>query len=158
GKRSARGPPPRRHGGGGAGAGAPAVGEAVDHANGGLGTGADLVAPATAHGVPGVQLRLRVAPVVLPLLVDVAPRGEGARPRTGDDDAAHLVVGGQPHDAVVQLRAELVVHGVELIWAVQGEDADAVHLLHEDTGVHHASSWHSATGHDARSRFAGGEV
>src|SRR6267378_581592 len=75
---------------GGAEHAGPAVGQAVHHSDGRLGAGADLVAAAGAHGVPVIQLRLRVPAVVLALLVNVSAGREGAVPRPRDDDAADL--------------------------------------------------------------------
>src|SRR5262249_48296433 len=102
------------------------VGEAVHHPNGGLGAGADLEAAAGANRGALVQLRLGV-PAGVP-----ARFGDERRPRGGaaasarDDDAAHLVVGDETRDALLQLHAELIVHRIELVWSIHGENADAV--------------------------------
>ena len=112
-----------------------AVREAVHHPDGGLGRRADLVAAAAAHRVALVQLRLGVLAIVLALLVDVAPGGERAVPGAGDDDAADVLVGVRLHHRVVQLRAQPMVHRVELLGTVQGEDRHAVGLLDEDVRV-----------------------
>src|SRR6185436_1126083 len=117
--------------------GGAAVREAVDHADGGLGAGADLVAAASPQGAASIQLLLAEATVVLTLLMDVAARGEGARPRPGDDDAAHLIVRAHARDRFVQLAAQLVAHGVELRGAIHGEDRHPLRLLAEDTFAGH---------------------
>src|SRR5207245_6953172 len=104
-------------------------GAAVVHAGGGLGGRADLVRGAGALGAARIELLLRVLRVVLALLVDVAARGERLLAGARDDDAADLVVGHRARDRVVQLGAELAVHRVELIGAVQREDRNAVRLL-----------------------------
>src|SRR3989442_1863218 len=116
-----------------------AVGEAVDHADGRLGARADLERGAGALGAARIELLLRVLRVVLALLVDVAARGERLLAGARDDDAADLVVGHRARDRVVQLGAELAVHRVELIGAVQREDRNAVRLLAEDRISHPAS-------------------
>jgi hypothetical protein len=120
---------------GGEDAGAP-VREPVHHPDGRLGRRADLVAAPAARRVPRVQLGLRVLAVVLALLVDVAARGEGLRPGAGDHDAADLVVRVHRHDRVVQLGRQPVVHRVEVLGAIHGEDGHARGLLDEDVLVH----------------------
>jgi hypothetical protein len=115
----------------------PAVRQAVHHPDGGLGAGADLVAPPRANGAARVELGLRVPPVVLALLVDVAAGGERPLACAGDHDAPDLVVGAHPRDRLPQLGAQLGVHRVQLLRAIQGENRHAFGLLHEDDLVCH---------------------
>src|SRR6185503_16685261 len=114
----------------------PAVGQAVDHADGGLGTRADLVAAARADGVARVQLVLTARAIVLALLVNVAAGRERAGAAAGDDDAADLRVAARLHHGLVQLGAQLVVHGVELLGTVQRQDRHALGLLDQDVLGH----------------------
>ena len=66
----------------------------------------------------------------------VAAGGERALPRPGDDDAADLVVRAHLRHGVVQLRAELPAHCIELRGPIHGDDRDALGLLDEDIVRH----------------------
>ncbi len=88
---------------------------------------------ALAHPVEFVVV---VAAVVIELLMDVAPGREGAA-GTGQHDATDPVVRLQFFQRIVQLTAELAVHRVELLGAVQGQDADAVFGIDQDVFVFH---------------------
>src|SRR5882724_4505331 len=135
-----------------------AVGQAVHHADGRLGTGADLVAAAGANGVTGVELGLTVPAIVLALLVDVAAGGERAFPGAGDHDAADLVIGAQPRDRLAQLGAELRVHRVELLGAIQGDNHHAFGFLDEDDPVRHVYPPSSPTGDAGVAYTAGVDI
>ena len=63
--------------------------------------------------------------------MDVAAGRERAGARARDDDAADLVVLHRAHHGLVQLRAQLAIHRVELLGAVHGEDRDPLALLDE---------------------------
>src|SRR5262249_9406489 len=96
----------------------------------------DLVAGSRANGRALVELRRRVLAIVLTLLVDVTARGERASSGAGDDDAADLVVGARARDGVVQLAHQLMVHRVELLGTIHGQDRDALHFLDQDVVRH----------------------
>src|SRR5258706_818457 len=106
--------PPSGMKGGGASSGPPAVGEAVHHPDRGFGAGADLIAAPGAHGSTRIELGLRIPPVVLALLVDVAAGRERALAGARDDEAAYRAVVGQSRDRLAQLGAQLRVHRIEL--------------------------------------------
>ena len=75
--------------------------------------------------------------IVFALLVDVAAGGECLGAGAGDDDAADSVVGVQRLHRVVQFGRQLAVHRVQLVGAVQRDDADAVFHIDQDVFVAH---------------------
>src|SRR5882724_3625502 len=86
-----------------------------------------------------------------------AAGGDRAFPGAGDHDAADLVIGAQPRDRLAQLGAELRVHRVELLGAIQGDNRHAFGLLDEDDPVRHVYPPSSPTG-DAGVAYTAGRI
>src|SRR5262249_29903414 len=113
--------------------GSPAVGETVYHANDRLGADGNLKrAPGIAHAI---LLFAGVVLVVLHLFLNIATGREGFVTGAGDDEAPDRVVGVEHFYRLEQLAAELAVHGVEDVWPVERDDADAVLPLDHDVLV-----------------------
>src|SRR5206468_7395172 len=74
--------------------------------------------------------------VVLALLVDVAARRERPVAGAGDHDAANLVVDAHARDGLVQLGVQPLVHRVQLLRPVHGDDPDPFRSLDEDMVCH----------------------
>jgi len=69
--------------------------------------------------------------------VNVAAGGEGPVPGPRDDDAADFIIGPHARDRIVQFRAELVAHRIELLRAIHGEDRHTFRFLDEDAFARH---------------------
>src|SRR5271155_4401504 len=69
--------------------------------------------------------------------MDVAAGGKGPVSGAGDDDAADRVVGVELLDRFAHLARQLAVHRIELVGAVEGDDADAVFRIDQDMLVTH---------------------
>jgi hypothetical protein len=112
--------------------------QAVHHANRRLGAGADFIAAAAADGATHVQLFLGVGDIILALLVDITTCRKCPVPGSCDDNAPDCLVRLRLLDRVVQFRAQLPIHSVELVRTIQGENCHAVCLFDQDILVGHA--------------------
>ena len=88
----------------------------------------------------GVSFLFGAVAGVFPLLVDVATGGESLVAGTGDDYAADIIVGVGLHHRVVELGVHNVVHGVQHLRPIHGDDCHAFFVFHLDRFVSHLPS------------------
>ena len=98
---------------------------------------------AAQHPLAAQRAGLAVEGALFGEVADVGARDEGLGAGPGDDGALDRVFGRDALGRVAELGHHLVVQGVELVGAVDGDERDALSDLEEEDLVAHGGEWYT---------------